>query len=80
MDSTIEFPNYFESIIDNPEIKEKVENKFETIKEGIVDKKCGWLFFYNRKLILTSQPRLSYYIPKTNQYRVRFIINAREMY
>ena len=43
LDSIIEFPTYSESIIHNPELKEKVENKFETIKEGIVDKKCGWL-------------------------------------
>lgn len=42
----------------------------KTIKEGIVDKKCGWLFYRNRKLILTSAPRLSYYEPKTNKYKV----------
>jgi 3-phosphoinositide dependent protein kinase-1 len=43
------------------------------IKEGVVDKKCGWLFFYNRKLVLTNAPRLSYYDPKTNKYKVFLI-------
>ena len=43
----------------------------KVIKEGIVDKKCGWLFYYNRKLILTTLPRLSYYKPKKNEYKVK---------
>jgi len=42
------------------------------LKEGYVDKKCGWLFYYKRKLLLSSQPRLSYYKPKDNEYRVFF--------
>jgi len=46
------------------------EQLSKIIKEGIVDKKCGWLFYYNRKLRLTSEPRLSYYDPKTNEYKV----------
>lgn len=46
--------------------------EIKTLKEGIVDKKCGWIFYYNRKLILTSETRLSYYLPKTNEYRVNF--------
>jgi hypothetical protein len=42
----------------------------KVLKEGIVDKKCGWLFYYNRKLVLTTLPRLSYYKPKKNEYKV----------
>ena len=49
-------------------------NEVRTIKEGIIDKKCGWLFYYNRKFILTSEPRLSYYDPKNNEYKVCKII------
>ena len=44
----------------------------KVLKEGTVDKKCGWIFYYKRKLLLTSQPRLSYYVPNTNEYRVSF--------
>ena len=40
------------------------------IKEGIVKKKCGWFLYYERRLILTVQPRLCYYVPKTDEYRV----------
>ncbi len=48
------------------------ENPQETVlKEGIVDKKCGWVFYYNRKLVLTALPRLSYYKPKSNEYKVQ---------
>jgi hypothetical protein len=46
------------------------EQQSQIIKEGVVDKKCGWLLYYNRKLKLTSEPRLSYYNPKTNEYKV----------
>ncbi len=46
------------------------EDGGKVLKEGFVDKKCGWLFYYKRKLLLTSQPRLSYYVPKNNEYRV----------
>lgn len=51
-------------------IEPSSEKRCKIIKEGIVDKKCGWLFYYNRKFKLTSEPRLSYYNPKTNEYRV----------
>lgn len=46
------------------------EQNSKIVKEGVVDKKCGWVFYYNRKLKLTSEPRLSYYNPKTNEYKV----------
>eukprot|EP00826_Nyctotherus_ovalis_P010038 TRINITY_DN12663_c0_g1_i3.p1 TRINITY_DN12663_c0_g1~~TRINITY_DN12663_c0_g1_i3.p1 ORF type:complete len:340 (+),score=61.52 TRINITY_DN12663_c0_g1_i3:74-1093(+) len=40
--------------------KEEKKNKNTVIKEGIVKKKCGWIFYRHRKLILTDRPRLYY--------------------
>lgn len=37
---------------------------------GLVEKKCGWIFYKPRQLILNSKPRLMYYDPNTNQLRV----------
>ncbi len=52
-------------------VRPQTQNPQEkVIREGIVDKKCGWVFYYNRKLVLTTLPRLSYYSPKTNEYKV----------
>ena len=65
----------------SPTLQPKVPAEGKILKEGIVDKKCGWLFYYNRKLVLTSVPSLSYFAPKTNVYKVcpNLSINAREM-
>lgn len=41
------------------------------LKEGTVEKKCGWIFYRKRKLILTSRPRLSYHDPSNGAYKVR---------
>ena len=46
------------------------------IKEGIVSKKCGWIFYKKRKLILTSRPRLSYHSADSNEYKVRAITST----
>jgi len=40
------------------------------IKEGVVRKKTGWIFYSDRKLVLTSRPRLSYYVPSSGEYKV----------
>ena len=34
---------------------------FNTVKEGLLRKKCGWVFYQNTKLVLTDEPRLCYY-------------------
>jgi len=39
------------------------------IKEGIVKKKGGWIFYNRRKLLLTSRPRLSYYDSNSGEYK-----------
>lgn len=46
------------------EVKERI------ILSGLVLKKCGWLFFRPRQLVLNSKPRLVYYDPETNQLKV----------
>lgn len=56
-------------------VEEEKKEEAKVLREGVVDKKCGWLFFHNRKLILTSQPRLSYYQPVNNEYKVSGLTN-----
>lgn len=58
------------SIVPKPDENQSTGEE-KIIKEGVVKKKCGILFYNDRKLILTSKPRLSYFIPKTDEYRVR---------
>ncbi len=40
------------------------------VREGIVEKKCGWIFYKKRKLVLTSRPRLSYHDSSNGVYKV----------
>mmetsp|Transcript_7844 Transcript_7844/g.15024 ORF Transcript_7844/g.15024 Transcript_7844/m.15024 type:complete len:422 (+) Transcript_7844:13343-14608(+) len=40
----------------------------ETIYEGFVDKKAGWIF-RKRKLVISSQPRISYWHPTKEQMK-----------
>lgn len=61
------------SLGNSSRIIERKDEEVKVLKEGIVRKKCGWIFYHNRKLVLTSQPRLSYYLPTTNQYKVTSI-------
>jgi len=44
-------------------------DKVRVILSGLVLKKCGWLFFKPRQLILNSKPRLVYYDPDSNQLK-----------
>ena len=44
-------------------------NENKLVKEGIVLKKCGWIFYKQRKLKLTSKPSLSYYEPVKGYYK-----------
>ena len=46
------------------------KNEFKLLKEGIIQKKCGWLFYRKRRMILTNQPLLSYYSAVTSEYKV----------
>ena len=39
------------------------------LMEGVVLKKCGWIFYKKRKLVLTSRPRLSYYDSGNGNYK-----------
>jgi hypothetical protein len=61
-------PGYEYTNIDTPR---KVEEA-KVLKEGSLNKKFGWVFYHNRRLVLTSQPRLSYYLPMNNGYKVTF--------
>lgn len=40
---------------------------------GLVLKKCGWIFYKPRQLILKDNHRLLYYDPQTNKLKVKFI-------
>ena len=46
------------------------ENQVKLILSGLVLKKCGWLFYKPRQLILNNKPRLVYYDPDSNQLKV----------
>jgi len=37
----------------------------------VVSKKCGWLFYLNRLLILTDKPSLTYHDPDTKELKVK---------
>ncbi len=50
-------------------LKETTKDEPVTVKDGVLEKKCGWIF-RKRKLILTSQPRLSYYEADGIKYKV----------
>ena len=43
------------------------------VKEGLVTKKCGWIFYKKRKLVLTTRPRLSYFDSGNNEYKVSIL-------
>jgi 3-phosphoinositide dependent protein kinase-1 len=51
--------------------KRKKELKAITyaIKQEIILKRCGWLFYKKRKLVLTVESLLSYYDPNTGEHR-----------
>jgi len=51
----------------------QAENQTKVILSGLVLKKCGWLFYKPRQLILNNKPRLVYYDPDSNQLKVRFV-------
>ncbi len=60
------------SVVKEMEIgKLSMVDQEKVIKEGVVKKKCGWIFYNKRKLVLTSRPRLSYYDPESGQYKVQ---------
>ena len=42
----------------------------QIVKEGMLYKKCGWIFYKKRNLVLTSRPRLSYHDAKNGLYKV----------
>ena len=50
--------------------KSPVKVAYMVIKEGVIEKKCGWFFFKRRKVCLTSQPLISYYEADTNIFKV----------
>jgi len=62
-------------ILDIVKTKEKTtelvckKNPDKIIKEGVVYKKCGWIFYKKRKLVLTSRPRLAYYEVDNGEYK-----------
>ena len=45
-------------------------NQIRVILSGLVNKKCGWLFYKPRQLILTDVPKLVYYDPANNALKV----------
>lgn len=56
-----------------PKIAPIFDKNVTIVLSGLVDKKCGWVFYKHRQLILNSKPRLMYYDPETNQLRVKSI-------
>ena len=52
----------------------KSKTSFKVIKEGFLKKKCGWVFYKKRKLILTALPKISYYEPDTNIHKGDIIL------
>ena len=61
-----------EVVVQSPsKIPTIIDKNVTIVLSGLVDKKCGWLFFKPRQLILNSKPRLMYYDPETNQLRVK---------
>jgi len=58
--------------LEKPSKSPKAKNPNEAniiMKEGIVLKKCGWLFYKKRTLKLTGRPRLSYYDAEDATYK-----------
>jgi serine/threonine protein kinase len=45
------------------------EGTQRTIRVGMLRKRCGWIFYQQRKIVLTDEPRLSYYAPNL-EYKV----------
>jgi serine/threonine protein kinase len=57
-----------------PKVPSIIDKDITITLSGLVEKKCGWIFYKPRQLILNSKPRLMYYDPNTNQLRVETII------
>lgn len=55
--------------------EEEQNGKYRVIKRGVVEKKCGWLFFKQRKLVLTNRPRLYYALP-SGEYKGDILLTA----
>ena len=53
----------------------KESEEYTILKEDIILKKCGWLFYKKRKVVLTSDSKIKYYDPKTNVHRGDIILN-----
>ena len=51
-------------------IQNSSSNQIRVILSGLVNKKCGWLFYKPRQLILTDTPKLIYYDPTNNSIKV----------
>jgi len=62
--------------VDSTMVDEKKKDKHKVIKEGIVQKKAGWLFYKKRNLILTNRPRLYYEVPK-GEYRGDILLSTK---
>ena len=64
-DNGDENPGDGETQVPKPEVK----RGDEVVREETVSKKCGWIFYKRRKLVLTTRPRLSYYDPNSKEYK-----------
>lgn len=62
---------------DNSKSKSCLEEKFTIIKQGTVLKKCGWVFYRNRDLVLNERLRLVYFSTRTKKYRGDVILTER---
>ena len=52
-------------------VETHVTEENQEIMSGLVSKKCGWLFFRTRFLVLNNKPSLSYFDPDTKQFKVK---------
>eukprot|EP00826_Nyctotherus_ovalis_P007237 TRINITY_DN11796_c0_g1_i5.p1 TRINITY_DN11796_c0_g1~~TRINITY_DN11796_c0_g1_i5.p1 ORF type:complete len:267 (+),score=72.74 TRINITY_DN11796_c0_g1_i5:167-967(+) len=66
-------PNYSDEE-DNSKTKSCLEEKHAIIKQGTVLKKCGWIFYRDRDLVLNEKPRLVYFSSRTKKYRGDIIL------
>lgn len=50
------------------------ESESNILMTGLVMKKCGWVFYKPRQLILKDNKKLLYYDPQTNKLKVFFFL------
>ena len=62
--------NRMSDIDDNNESNLNKAQQGKVILTGLVQKRCGWVFYKPRQLVLTDILRLYYFDPQTNELKV----------